>query len=115
MENTTNTKMSKKITDTARRGFLYLSSRKIQTLVLMYALFAPIFMVHAADAKWNTVINFFVVWIERLGGAVILVGGVEYGLAFKNDDADAKTRGIKTIIAGCIVLAVGLSSSIFLY
>ena len=67
-----------------------------------------------ADAKWNAVINFILPWITRLGGVVILIGAVEFGLAFKSDDAEGKTRGMRTIIAGCIVTAVGLSSSTFL-
>ena len=67
-----------------------------------------------ADAKWDAVINFILPWITRLGGVVILIGAVEFGLAFKSDDAEGKTRGMRTIIAGCIVTAVGLSSSTFL-
>lgn len=68
----------------------------------------------AADAKWNAVIDFILPWITRLGGVVVLIGAVEFGLAFKNDDAEGKTKGMRTVIAGCIVTAVGLSSSVFL-
>lgn len=67
-----------------------------------------------AEQKWDTVISFIVPWITRLGGAVILIGAVEFGLGFKNDDAEGKTKGMRTIIAGAIVTAVGLSSDIFL-
>ena len=67
-----------------------------------------------AEQKWDTVIGFIVPWITRLGGVVILIGAVEWGLAFKSDDAEGKTKGMRTIIAGCIVTAVGLSSDIFL-
>lgn len=67
-----------------------------------------------AEAKWDTVIDFIVPWISRLGGVVILIGAVEFGLAFKNDDAEGKTKGMRTIIAGCIVTAVGFSADIFL-
>lgn len=89
--------------------------KKWQAIMLMYAVFAPMDMVMAADAKWTAVINFILPWINRLGGVVILIGAVEFGLAFKNDDAEGKTKGLRTVIAGCIVLAVGLSSSTFLY
>lgn len=67
-----------------------------------------------ADAKWDAVIGFILPWITRLGGVVILIGAIEFGLAFKSDDAEGKTRGMRTIIAGCIVTAVGASSSTFL-
>lgn len=67
-----------------------------------------------AEQKWDNVMNFILPWITRLGGVVILIGAVEFGLAFKNDDAEGKTKGIRTVIAGCIVFAVGLSADIFL-
>lgn len=88
--------------------------KKTQLAMLLYALFAPVGLAGAADAKWDAVVNFILPWIQRLGGIVVLIGAVEFGLAFKNDDAEGKTKGIRTVIAGCIVLAVGLSSSIFL-
>lgn len=68
----------------------------------------------AALGKWNDIIGFLTPWISRIGGLVILIGAIEFGLAFKNDDAEAKVKGIRTIVAGCIVFAVGLSSNLFL-
>ncbi len=68
----------------------------------------------SAEAKWDSVIGFILPWITRLGGVVILIGAIEFGLAFKSDDAEGKTKGMRTIIAGCIVTAVGASSDIFL-
>lgn len=88
--------------------------RKIQLFLLMYATLTPIPCVGAAEAKWNAVIDFLVPWVQRLGGAVIFIGAIEFGIAFKTDDAEAKTRGMRTVVAGCIVIAVGLSSNIFL-
>jgi len=66
-----------------------------------------------AEAKWNAVIGFVVPWIGRLGGVVMLVGGIMFGLGFKNDDADGKTHGLQTIVAGAIVIAVGNGYNIF--
>lgn len=80
---------------------------------MVYATGTPNTQDAAAD-KWDQVIGFITPWIQRLGGVVILIGAVEFGLAFKNDDAEAKTKGMRTAIAGCIVFAVGLSSDIFL-
>ncbi len=64
--------------------------------------------------KWNAVIGFVTPWIQRMGGVVILIGAIEFGLGFKNDDPEGKVKGMRTIIAGAIVLAVGAGSSIFL-
>ena len=93
----------------------YFMKKTLRAMLLLYALFAPVSTVGAADEKWNAVIQFILPWISRLGGVVILIGAVEFGLAFKNDDAEGKTKGMRTVIAGCIVVAVGLSSTTFLY
>lgn len=93
----------------------WVRNKRIQALLLAYALFSPMSLTYGADAKWNEVIDFILPWISRLGGVVILIGAVEFGLAFKSDDAEGKTKGMRTVIAGCIVIGVGLSSSTFLY
>lgn len=67
-----------------------------------------------AEDKWDAVIGFITPWITRLGGVVILIGAIEFGLAFKSDDAEGKTKGMRTVIAGCIVFAIGMSSGTFL-
>ena len=69
---------------------------------------------NTAEGKWNAMINFITPWIWKLGGVVALVGGIMVGLGFKSDDSDQMTRGWKTLISGCIVAAVGVSSDIFL-
>ena len=69
--------------------------------------------VTTAEDRWNAVIGFLVPWIGRLGGVVMLLGGLMFGLGFKNDDADGKTRGLQTLVAGAIVIAVGQGYQIF--
>lgn len=88
---------------------------KLMALVTPLLLTAGTAYATTADDKWNAVIGFLLPWISRLGGVVILIGAIEFGLAFKNDDAEGKTKGLRTVIAGCIVLAVGLGSDIFLF
>lgn len=60
----------------------------------------------AADALWQTIANLIQTWVTRLGGVVMFVGGIMFGLGWKSDDAEQKSRGISTIIAGAIVVAV---------
>lgn len=103
---------TKKVT---ARAIFFLRYKKWQTAIMLCGILSPVNNVYAAEAKWNAVINFILPWINRLGGVVILIGAVEFGLAWKNDDAEGKTKGMRTVIAGCIVLAVGLSSATFLY
>lgn len=67
-----------------------------------------------ADTLWTQIADLMKTWVTRLGAVVMFVGGVMFGLGWKNDDADGKTRGINTIIAGAIVVAVaGLTSTFF--
>jgi len=81
----------------------------------LYAFFVLFFislfssgMVFAADALWNTVADIIGVWVLRLGGVVIFVGGIMFGLGWKNDDAEGKSRGISTMISGGIVTALAV-------
>lgn len=93
----------------------FVRNKRWKAAILLYAILSPINVAYAADAKWNEVISFILPWINRLGGVVILIGAIEFGIAFKTDEAEGKTKGMRTVIAGCIVLAVGLSSGTFLY
>jgi uncharacterized membrane protein YecN with MAPEG domain len=59
-----------------------------------------------ADEMWSTVTALVGTWVTRLGGVVMFVGGVMFGLGWKNDDAEQKSRGLQTLIAGAIVTAL---------
>ncbi len=59
-----------------------------------------------ADGLWNTISTLIQTWVTRLGGVVMFVGGVMFGLGWKSDDAEQKSRGVSTLIAGAIVVAV---------
>ncbi len=68
----------------------------------------------AGEAQFNAVINFFATWIGRIGLIVGFVGAIMFGLAIKNDDADAKTRGLMTLAAGFVVFAVTQAMDMFI-
>ena len=65
------------------------------------------------EGAFNEVINFFATWIGRIGLVVAFVGGIMFALAIKNDDADAKTRGLMTMASGFVVFALTLSLDLF--
>lgn|GEM_PF-1152617 len=68
----------------------------------------------AADAMWGAIQELIGTWVTRLGGVVMFVGGVMFGLGWKNDDAEQKSRGMQTIIAGAIVAAIaGMVATFF--
>jgi hypothetical protein len=54
------------------------------------------------------IVNLLQKWIPRLGGMIVVVGGIQLGIGFKDDNADGKTRGMQCMIGGAIVAAIGL-------
>ena len=64
------------------------------------------------EAAFNSVIG-FATWIGRIGLVVAFVGGIMFALAIKNDDAEAKTRGLMTLASGFVVFALTLSLDLF--
>ena len=104
----------------------YLMRKKYVASLMLFSLLTSPMMTYAteegekagknsAEGKWNAMISFIEPWISRFGGVVILIGVIEFGLAWKSDDAEGKTKGMRTAIAGCIVFAVGMSTDTFLY
>ncbi len=64
--------------------------------------------------KFQELVEFFATWIGRIGLVVAFVGGVMFGLAIKNDDAEAKTRGLMTFASGIVVFALTQAISFFM-
>ena len=51
---------------------------------------------------------------KLIGAAVVIFGAVQIGFAFKNDDADGKTKGMRAAISGAIVLVVGIGADMLM-
>ena len=60
------------------------------------------------DAAFDNTITFIAGWVNKFGFAMAFIGAVMFALGFKNDDAEGKTRGLRTMIAGFVVAAVSL-------
>ncbi len=69
---------------------------------------------NAGEAQFNTVIEFFATWIGRIGLVVGFIGAIMFALAIKNDDAEAKTRGLMTLASGFVVFAVTAALDMFM-
>ena len=48
-----------------------------------------------------------------IGGVVALVGGVMFALGWQREDAEGKSRGLMTMMAGFMVIAIAMSKDIF--
>lgn len=64
-----------------------------------------------AEGTINTIIDLLKTWIPRLGALLVVVGGIQLGIGFKDDDQTGKTRGMQCMIGGAIVAAIGASVS----
>ena len=64
-----------------------------------------------AEGTISTIIGLLKTWIPRLGALLVVVGGIQLGIGFKDDDQTGKTRGMQCMIGGAIVAAIGASVS----
>lgn len=89
------------------------NSKKIAISVMLGVLVCSTVFGATADALWNTISGLIQTWVTRLGAVVVFVGGIMFALGWKSDDAEQKSRGISTIIAGAIVMALGAITGTF--
>lgn len=67
-----------------------------------------------AEKMWETMTDLISKWVLRLGGVVVFVGAIMFALGWKSDDADQKTRGVQTMVAGAMVAAIAGSAKLWL-
>lgn len=95
-------------------SFLNKNASKIMVVTMIATMmFSTIAFGATADTLWSTIATLIEKWVTRLGAVVIFVGGVMFALGWKSDDAEQKSRGISTIIAGAIVMAVAQLTGTF--
>ena len=58
-------------------------------------------------------INFACDWLSKIGGVIALVGGVMFALGWQREDAEGKSRGLMTLMAGFMLVAIAQSKNIF--
>lgn len=84
----------------------------VSALVLM-TVASPAFASDAGLDKLDNLIDVIAKWLGRIGLIVAFFGGVQTALGFKNDDADGKIRGLRTLAAGFLVFGLTESLSLF--
>lgn len=58
-------------------------------------------------------IDFACNWLTKIGGVIALVGGVMFALGWQREDAEGKSRGLMTLMAGFMLVAIAQSKSLF--
>ena len=108
------TKVGRKLSD----GFGRMMSTKVGRTVFTGLMLAPAMGTYVAAAStgggggndastiMNTVLDKVGEWIPKLGAVIVIVGAVQFGIAWKDDDSAGKTRGAQTMIGGAIDGAV---------
>ena len=69
--------------------------------------------VFATDTLWTTLSGVLEKWIKRLGGVVMLVGGIMFGTGWMSDDPSRRTTGLNVMVSGGIIIAVAALTSTF--
>lgn len=62
---------------------------------------------------FNTVVQFIVDWVARIGLVIGFIGAIQFAMGFKDDSADGKTRGLMCLASGFIVFAVAKAYDMF--
>ena len=61
----------------------------------------------------DSFINFACDWLTKIGGFIALVGGVMFALGWQREDAEGKSRGLMTLMAGFMLVAIAQSKNLF--
>ena len=105
IEEAKNTKFTKKLPK-----FIATASVALSATVL-----SPV-TVFAAGSNTQSIdkfIDFACEWLIKIGGVIMLVGGVMFALGWQREDAEGKSRGLLTLMAGGMLAALGASKSLF--
>lgn len=72
-----------------------------------------VFATGADTSSIDKFVDFACEWLKKIGAVVMLVGGVMFALGWQREDAEGKTRGLQTLMAGGMIVALGASKNIF--
>lgn len=113
---------NKQLTIEQREAKTMRSVRRITTGVMaasmmMSAMGMTCFAADGASTEgvetFNTVVEFIVDWVARIGLVIGFIGAVQFAMGFKDDSADGKTRGLMCLASGFIVFAVAKAYDMF--
>ena len=84
--------------------------------IALCSLIASTNSVYAAGSNTSSIdgfITFVCDWLLKIGGVVALIGAVMFALGWQRDDAEGKSRGLMTMMAGFMVIAISQSKGLF--
>lgn len=67
----------------------------------------------AGEAQFMEIMKTMARWMQYVGLAIGFFGAVQLGFGFRSDDAEAKSKGMRSMIAGFIVFGISASITYF--
>ena len=98
--------MSKKTREKVAKAGLIVNT----TAMMMVLNMTNVLAVNSNTDSIDQFIDFVCDWLMKIGGVVGLVGGVLFAL---RDDAEGKSRGLMTLMAGFMLIAIAQAPDIF--
>lgn len=83
------------------------------TMLVTMSTSMTVFAAGADTSSIDKFVDFACEWLKKIGAVIMLVGGVMFALGWQREDAEGKTRGLQTLMAGAMVMALGASKDIF--
>lgn len=90
----------------AKKLFTWLYAMLFVNVLMPVNAFATTYTDTKSKNAWNTVMNFVLTWVPRIGAVVVFIGAIEFAFAFKSEDAEGKTKGLRAVVAGAMVIAI---------
>lgn len=61
----------------------------------------------------NLVKNWLADWLTQIGGVVMLIGGIQFALAWQRQDSESKSSAMLTVMAGAMIAGLSTAYTMF--
>lgn len=103
----------KKLTSNIKRRVVNVVSGLNVVLCTLILTTSKVYALESNTSSIDTFITFVCDWLVKIGGVVMLIGGVMFALSWQRDDAEGKSRALMTLMAGGMVAGIGVSKGLF--
>ncbi len=92
------------------KGIAYFNACLMMGLLTMTNVYATS---SSNTSSIDTFIDFICDWLLKIGGVVALIGAVMFALGWQREDAEGKSRGLMTMMAGFMIVAISQAPGMF--
>lgn len=75
-------------------------------------------LVHADTAGTDKITKFvgewLAPWLTQIGGIVMLIGGIQFALAWQRQDSESKSNAMLTVMAGAMIAGMATAYTMFM-